>query len=79
MRKKYLVEIRVRDCQSDRFIVDFCQYRDTLLESALDMIEARGKIEMSHLFDMMAESMASSYRKGVNHESEIEKRKGESA
>lgn len=55
--KRYLVEIRVRDKSSDRMIVDFCQYRDTLLECASDMIEGRGKIEMSHLFDLYAEGI----------------------
>jgi hypothetical protein len=62
MPKNYLVEIRVRDCKTDKFIVDFCQYRDTKLECALDMIEARGKIEMSHMFDLLAEGMAKAVR-----------------
>lgn len=78
MRKKYLVEVRVRDVETDRWIVDFCQYRDTLLESALDMIEARSKIEMSHLFDIMAESISRNFRKG-SHESSREEEKGKSA
>jgi hypothetical protein len=76
MRKKYLVEIRVRDVEADRMIVDFCQYRDTKLETALDMIEARGKIEMSHLFDVMAESITKNYRRGTD-ESPGEKAKRE--
>jgi hypothetical protein len=76
MRKRYLVEVRVRDCETNQIIVDFCQYRDTKLETAIDMIEARGKIEMSHMFDLLAESMSSNIKKGLTYESSREKAEG---
>jgi hypothetical protein len=58
--KRYTVHIDVLDHQDNHVIVGMDHECDSKLDCALLMIEARGKIEMSHLYDLMADGLVNS-------------------